>query len=1026
MSFDIAIVGLANRFPGAKDKKALWEMLAEKRHAFETLDEDRLRAAGVSEKQLADPSYVRVASKLDDIEHFDAAFFNIPAREAMVLDPQHRLFLECVWEAMEDAGTDPRGKDIGVFAGSSLNAYLIHNLACNPMMLSSPTGFMSLVGNEKDYLATRVAYKLDLHGPAVTVQTACSTSMVAVHMAAQSLMLGECDMAVAGGVSLRVPQDSGYTHADGLPFSKDGSNRSFDAEGNGTVFGSGAGVVVLKTLEAAQEDGDDIYAVIRASAMNNDGSRKVGFTAPSTDGQIDVIERCAALAEVKPGDISYVEAHATATPLGDPIEISALGEVYGVDRKSPCRIGSIKSNVGHMETAAGVAGLIKTALMLRNKTLLPSVGFSNPNPNIDFVAAGVEVQTEAEAWPAEDGKPRLAGVSSMGMGGTNVHVILEEAPEPPAITPSEGRTQKIYVLSGKSEAAVEDASTAMADWLDASPQVNGDMFASNLQRRRAHLEVRQAVVADSLKEAKAAFRRETPEHLIMGTSPEGGVDPVFAYCGGGAQYPGMMADLFDNESVFQSTLETCAELFEPIIGESILAYLGQAARSNTAMVERMQQPDIMFPALFSVQHAMGELLTSWGVTPSLLMGHSNGEYAAAVRAGVMSVETAVTLVGTRSTLMLKMPEGSMISVPAPADSLVDIAKQFDLSIGADNALQNTALSGELHNLEAAKKALCSDHGFDVKDIHVKAALHSHLTDDIADAFEQVVREQSFNAPEIPWISTVTGGYIDQSKPLDPGYWVDHLRQTVQFRKAAELLISSRSGAALIDMGPGRVVGDLLRQNASDTPLSIVQTARGYSETAADDGVALTALAKMWALGVDVDWDVYGGDAPCPKLDLPHYAWQRQRYWVEPLAQTASDAETLDDALAAQAVAPVATAEDVRPNVTSPYVAAKTETEQRQLKIWQKFFGISKIGVADDFIELGGTSLLATEVVNAINAEFAIKLELGAFLEAKTISQISVEVDKLAHQTELKFMAEALAEIEGKSDEELKELLSATS
>lgn len=496
MRHDIAIIGLACRLPGAASPTELWELLSAGRSAISRFDAQALDAAGTAPALRQQPNFVPAAGVLPDIELFDAGFFGIPAPEAAVLDPQHRVFLECVWEALEDAGCPlvDGARDIGVYAGASLNAYLIRNLACDPAFLSTPAGFMSLIGNEKDYLATRVAYKFNLHGPAITVQTACSSSLVAVHLAMQSLVLGECDIAVAGGVSVKVPQTAGYLHQDGMPFASDGQCRPFDAAGTGTVFGSGAGVVVLKPLEAAQRDGDHVYAVIRASACNNDGNRKVGFTAPSVDGQADVIRRALALAEVEPGQVSYIEAHGTATPMGDPIEVAALQEAYEAGpRAAPCALGSIKSNLGHVETAAGVSGLIKVALMLQHRRLVPSLGFEQSNPHIAFDGSRLRVQTLAQHWPALPGKLRCAGLSSFGMGGTNVHMVLQEAParEP---TPVRRRPFAILPLSARSPRALAALNASMGAWFEARPQADIHDVACQLQTRRSALETRQAVV----------------------------------------------------------------------------------------------------------------------------------------------------------------------------------------------------------------------------------------------------------------------------------------------------------------------------------------------------------------------------------------------------------------------------------------------------------------------------------------------------------------------------------------------------
>jgi acyl transferase domain-containing protein len=1024
MSFDIAIVGLANRFPEAPSPAALWGLLQEGRTSFRRLDASAMRACGVPEEQLAADNFVPVVSMLEPewIESFDAAFFGIPAREAALLDPQHRLFLECAWEALEDAGYDPNGKengDIGVFAGASLNAYWIRNLSCNPLSLTTSSGFLSLVANEKDYLASRIAYKLDLRGPAVTVQTACSTSLVAVHLAMQSLVFGECEMALAGGVSVKVPQEAGYLYQDGLPFSRDGTCRSFDAAGNGTVFGSGAGVVLLKPLEAALDERDDIYAVIRASACNNDGNRKVGFTAPSVDGQADAIRRAALLADIDPAAISYVEAHATATPLGDPIEAMALAQALGEARARPCRIGSIKSNIGHMETAAGIAGLIKTALMLKHRRLVPSARFETPNSHIDFASAGLQVQTLSEPWETHDGTPRLAGVSSFGMGGTNVHMILEEAPisAAPAAPDPSARRHHVMVLSAKSDAALTQMACRLGAWIDAHPATDPATLAACLQTRRAHLSVRHAFVASTLAEATARLEGKGSGEAFFGYCPETPPKTAFVYCGGGAQYPAMMAGLLANEPVFRAAVASCAEQFAPLIGLDLQGYLAARHAGDTQMAGRMQRADIAFPALFTVQHAMGELLESWGVMPQVVMGHSNGEFAAAVRAGVMDLATAIKLVATRSVLLAKMPAGGLLAVSADATSVADIAARCELSIAASNSPTNTALSGPLDRLDQAEALILDELGLECRRIHLAAAVHSQMTESIVEPFAEVVARQHFQAPRVRWISTVTGTDMDPIRAPDTRYWVDHLRRTVRFKDALETLLAGPP-VALLDMGPNRVVGDLLRQNAAGRSLSIIQWARSHAETLPDEVVAHQALAKTWTLGACVDWMRYNNAQRPPKLDLPSYPWQRQRYWIDPPSTGPAAVDHIDRRMADLTQPEPAPAADHRPAMTSRYTAPATDTETKVLAIWQRFFGGRTIGTTDDFIELGGTSLLATELLEAVNRELGVTLGLTTFLESKNVATVARAIDELIDEREARFLAEALAEIAGKSDDQL--------
>jgi phthiocerol/phenolphthiocerol synthesis type-I polyketide synthase E len=1007
MPQDIAIIGIACRVPGASSPDELWALLQAGRSSISHFDADALDRAAAPEALRREPNYVPSAGVLSDIEYFDAEFFGIPAQEAAVLDPQHRVFLECVWEALEDAGCklDGASRDIGVFAGASLNTYLIRNLACAPEFLSTPAGFMSLIGNDKDYLASRVAYKLDLHGPAITVQTACSTSLVAVHLAIQSLLLGECDVAVAGGVSVKVPQVGGYLCQDGMPFSRDGQCRPFDAAGTGTVFGSGAGVIVLKPLDAAQRDGDHVYAVVRGCACNNDGSRKVGFTAPSVDGQIDAIRRALALAEVDPGDVTYVEAHGTATPLGDPIEVTALQAVYEAGNGAlPCALGSIKSNLGHLETAAGVVGLIKTALMLQHRQIVPSVGFVQPNPYIVFDGSRLKVQTEVQPWPVQAGKKRFAGVSAFGMGGTNVHLVLEEAPAPQT-DELVSRPFAVLPLSARSPQALSELHKSMIDWLAHNPQADVHQLACHLQMRRNVLETRSAFVCADFADAFSVLT-ERPERILHGRVQSQGQPVAFLFCGGGAQYPGMAIDLYRWEPVFREAVDRCASEFQPLIGQDIVSFLEVPSADHATVAQRMQRPDVMFPALFAVQYAMSELLGSWGIRPELLVAHSNGEYAAAVLAGVMDVSTAVKLVAARSRLLSSMPAGGMLSVPLAVATLRPLVQKLGLSIGAQNAPELTALSGPLDRIREASTLIQQELGVEPGTIHVAAALHSSMTASIADAFAEVVATCRFEAPRLPWISSVTGAFMELGRPLDDTYWVRHLCQPVLFDAAAKTLLAQAERPLMIDIGPGRVIGDLLRQNAPGKVFPIVHMGRSHSEATLDSKCAYQALAKLWTLGVSVDWSAFQLGARPAKQCLPAYPWQRQLHWIEP---PTSEGFPLAREPAWVTAKP-APAIGVRRDVSTPHVPASTPTEATMLTIWQSFFGAADIGVHDQFIELGGTSLLATQVLKNINAEFGVTLRLGTFLELGNVAAISREVDRLSNEEETRFLAEALRDL----------------
>jgi len=641
----IAIVGMSGRFPQSQDVREFWNHLVEGRECITFFSDEDLKH--IPEEIRNHPNYVKAAPIMEDIDKFDASFFGFTPREAQILDPQHRIFLECAWAALEDAGVDPerfRGR-IGLYAGSSSNQYMM-NVASHPEIMDPRNGFQATVvhGNSPDYLTTRVAYKLNLRGPAVTVQTSCSTSLVAVHEACQSLLGYECDMALAGGISIKVPQIEGYYHQEGGVVSPDGHCRTFDAQGQGTIFGSGVGIVALKRLPDALEEGDQIYAVIRGSAINNDGALKVGYTAPSVEGQAEVIAEALAVADVEPETISYIEAHGTATALGDPIEIAALNQVFQekTNKKQFCAIGSVKTNVGHLSAASGVTGLIKTALALKNKKIPPSLHYEKPNPKIDFENSPFYVQTKSTDWETNGEHPRRAGVSSFGIGGTNAHVVLEEAPE--RKTKPSSRPYHLITLSAKTESALERATDRLAAHLGEHPELALDDVAYTLRMGRKDFAHRRFVVASSPEEAALALKDHDPKRVFQAEANQDDRPLVFLFPGQGSQYVNMGKGLYESEEVFRSEMDRCAEALKPHLGLDLRDLLYPDAGKEKEAEEMLTQTRYTQPALFVAEYAMAKQWMAWGLEPEAMLGHSVGEYVAATLAGVM-VPAAVVSIG---------------------------------------------------------------------------------------------------------------------------------------------------------------------------------------------------------------------------------------------------------------------------------------------------------------------------------------------------------------------------------------------
>ncbi|HEX6198760.1 MAG TPA: type I polyketide synthase, partial [Thermoanaerobaculia bacterium] len=686
---EIAVVGMAGRFPGAEDLEAFWRLLEEGRTGIRPLSDDDLRRSGVPEGQWSAPGYVRAKGVLEGADAFDAAFFDVSPREAQITDPQHRAFLEAAWVALEHAGYDPRrtGGRVGVFAGAGMNSYLF-NLLAHPDLIEAVGAYQAAIANKHDSLPTRVSYKLGLEGPSVNVQTACSTSLVAVHVACRSLLDGECEMALAGGVSISGTPTAGYLYRPGGIASPDGRCRAFDADARGIVPGEGVGVVVLKRLERALADGDTVHAVIRGTAINNDGADKMGFTAPSPAGQAGAIAAARRAAGVAPASISYVEAHGTGTELGDPIEIAALAQAFRADDGSlpppgSCAIGSVKTNIGHLDAAAGVAGLIKTVLALERRRLPPSLHFRRPNPQIGLERTPFRVQAEAADWPA-DGGPRRAGVSSFGIGGTNAHAVLEEAPPQPPSGPS--RDWQLLVVSAKSETALEEATRRLAGHLREHPEQPLADVAWTLQAGRRPWGLRRAVVCRDPEEGAALLEGAVPRRLLAG-SPGNAPAPatVFLFPGQGAQHPGMAAAVYRQEAVFREHLDRAAELLAPELGldlRSVLFPQGEVGGEPDPEAEaRLQETGLAQPALFAVEHALARLWQSWGLAPEAMLGHSVGELVAACLAGVLSFPDALAAIAARGRLMGAMPPGAMLAVALPEGEVLPLLGEVGGGLG---------------------------------------------------------------------------------------------------------------------------------------------------------------------------------------------------------------------------------------------------------------------------------------------------------------------------------------------------------
>jgi acyl transferase domain-containing protein/aryl carrier-like protein len=877
---EIAVIGMAGRFPGADSLEAFWQNLRQGVESITFFSQQELIDAGVDPMLVQRPDYIgSCGGLLEQKEYFDALFFDCKPAEAEIMDPQTRLMLQCSWHALEDAGYDPLSYEglIGVYAGSSLNFAW--------EALTYMTGKTDILGEfaasllaNRDFLSTHISYRLGLRGPGVYVKTACSTSLVAVHLACQAILNGECDMALAGGAAVINWRKSGYLYQEGMIVSADGHCRAFDVRARGTVGGEGVGVVVLKRLTEALEEGDHIHAVIKGTAINNDGIRKIGYTAPSVDGQADVIREALLVADVEPESITYVETHGTGTPVGDPIEIEALKMAFATNRQGSCRLGSLKTNIGHLDAAAGIASLIKTILMLENRLIPPSLHFETPNPRSDLKNTPFTVGTAPTDWQGEGG-PRRAGVSSFGIGGTNAHVIVEEHDSTGDRTGPEARTYRLIVLSARSQTALEQSAHNLAAYLRMSPQPNLSDVAYTLQVGRRAWRHRRALVTVDAEEAAAALI--SPErHRAQSAAVRDDTPPlVFMFPGLGGQYVNMGRELYDGEPVFRQAMDRCFAVIKPLINCDVKAMLYPAEEKDDPA--SLQSIDAAQAAVFIFEYALSALLLEWGIRPQAMIGYSFGEYTAACLAGVLSLEQALRLVAIRGRLIRQAPPGAMLSVPLSKPGLEPLLKEFspgDLWLAIDNG-PSCIVAGPPQSVSAFEAHLKQKKYLGVR-LRAGQAMHTPLMEPILETFTQELDRLAPQPPRIPYISNVSGRWITDQQAADPRYWAAHLKSPVRFADGLRELLQ-RPDSIFIEIGPGRDLCGLVRhqveRESGTVILNLVDQARTKSS---DSFYLLHRLGKLWLQGVPVDWHrFHGGRSRC-RVPLPPYPFEGQRYWLE--------------------------------------------------------------------------------------------------------------------------------------------------
>ncbi len=994
----VAVVGMALRVPGASDPDAFWQNLIDGVESITHFSADEVEYP----EEYGKPGYVPAKGLMDGVDLFDAAFFGILPKDAAIMDPQQRVFLELAWEAMERAGYTPdtHSQRIGVYAGAYFDTYLLANLCTDRAFLANLIpqiqvgSLQTELGNDKDYLATRVAFKLNLRGPAMTLQTACSTSMVAIVEACRAIRSGLCDMALAGGVAITLPLKRGYFYTEQGMLSGDGHCRAFDEKASGTVFGNGAGVVMLKRLGDALRDRDHIHAVIRGTGLNNDGGVKHSYTAPSVEGQVDVIRMAHRDAGIDPATIGYVEAHGTGTPLGDPIEVAALTKAFragGAEESRFCALGSLKTNIGHLDVASGVCGLIKTALSLEKAALPPLLHYQNPNPKIDFANSPFFVNAKLSPWTeGRAGQPRRAGISAFGVGGTNAHVVLEESP-PVASAPSP-RANQLFLLSARSEEALAAASANLASFAAQAVDADSADAAWTLATGRKPFRCRRAVAARDFAELAEALR--------SGAGASGSADrsdpPVnFLFPGQGSQHVNMGRVFYESEPRFRRLLDEASEILLPHLGLRLTDALFPSTDADLdAASERLKHTPLAQPAIFVIEYALADLWRHWGVEPVAMIGHSVGEFVAACHAGVFDLESGLKLLAARGRLMGELPGGGMLSVRLPEpDLLARLPESLDLA--AVNGPSLCVVAGPHEELDAFRATLEAD-GVVSQTLHTSHAFHSRMMDPVIERFAAEFAGINLSGPDKPILSTVTGAWLTEQEATDPLYWAKHLREPVRFHRSVVALGAEKPEQIFLEVGPGSTLAGLVRQSLDRKADHLaLSTCRHVKESGCDHANALESLGKLWSCGVAVDWEAFYSAETRKRVPLPTYPFERKRHWVDPKPLTDAPS-TLPAPVAADPV--VATPEpiSVPPAMSTPPPAERRGTIAAAIRaVLTDLSGIPDEELAGDasFLEQGFDSLLLTQAGKALANEFGTDLTLRDLMgDLSTIDAMAAHLD----------------------------------
>lgn len=1009
-----AIVGMSARFPGADNLQQYWENLVQGRETISFFTPEELDST-LDPRDTGDPNYVAARGVLDGADEFDANFFKIMPKAAELIDPQQRMMLEVSWNALEDAAIVPDAQTvIGIWAGTYTTTYYTHNVLSHPERVREVGAFQIGAYNEKDYMATRVAHALNLTGPAINVNTACSTSLVTLIEACKSLAFRHCDVAIAGAASVHFPQISGHLHQEGSIFSPDGHCRPFDADGQGTLFSDGAGAIVVKRLADALADGDRIYAVVKGAGINNDGGEKASFSAPSIAGQAGAIAMAHADAGVSPDQIGLVEAHGTATPVGDPIEVAALKTVFDAqtNRRQYCAIGSVKSNIGHTVAAAGVAGLIKAAMSLHSEQIPATLHYKKSNPQIDFENSPFFVCDSLRQWPRGE-ESRLAGVSSFGVGGTNAHIVLGEAPDSvcdvECSTEGNGLPVSILPVSGKTEAAMLANVDQLAQYLTSNQELELVDVANTLQNGRSEFAYRSAVVVADIQDAAETLAAAKAPRFVKRKSSSAKREVVFMFPGQGAQYVRMGQNLYDTSPVFKRSFDHCCDLLLPLLNRDLRDVMFPENGDEEAASEILRNTRFTQPALFALGYSLAQVWLAWGIEPNYVMGHSIGEFAAACVAGVFSLEDGLKMIAERGRAMEALPGGCMMSVRLPGKT-VEPMLWGDMAIGSYNGPELCVVAGPNAEVADLQKQLEADEVV-CRHLYTSHAFHSPMMDSIVDPFAEFVGQFKLNKPSIPILSTVTSDWMTEDQATDARYWANHLRQPVQFSGAVTKMWDEDPTRILIELGPRKTLSTLAKQHASDPKNQIaIPTLSDNAEGHAEWTSMMNAVAGLWVAGVDVDWDrLTGNGQPIPrqKVSLPTYAFQRKRYFIEPpvVDQTPANSKSSSPVLpnnVSQAAVPVSITNPTtptNPQPTQPEPVTMSRIPTIVTAIESVFENTSGFELADfdgdtTFFEMGLDSLVLTQTATALKKEMDVEITFRQLLEeTPTVDSLAAWFDE---------------------------------